>query len=102
MKGFKQYIAEMPYIEWKGTKSGMFDVEEEISSGKREYFIAFIKSIFSGKKHTDKHGNTVHLKNNKDKREFLDALVNHPVVGKLGMYHSGERFDWEKILGVKL
>jgi hypothetical protein len=83
----EQILCEMPYLEIGNT---VFDLEMEKFAKDREGFLAKLKSILRGDKHTDKYGNTIQLTIPEQKQEFLKKIkLNLIIKGFL----SGDSID---------
>jgi len=83
----EQILCEMPYLEIGNV---VFDFEIEKYVKDREKFLAKLKSILQGDKHTDKYGNTIQLTAPEEKQEFLKKIkLNLMIKGFL----SGDSID---------
>ncbi len=67
----EQVLWEMPYIE---TGNTIFDLEIEKFAKDKESFLAKLKSILRGDKHTDKYGNIIQLFTPEQKQIFLKKI----------------------------
>ena len=77
----------MPYLEIGNT---IFDLEMEKFAKDRESFLAKLKSILRGNKHTDKYGNTIQLTTPEQRQEFLKKIkLNLMIKG----FFSGDSID---------
>ncbi len=67
----EQILYEQPYIE---VGEDIFDLEMEKYVKNKSEFVAKIKSIIRGDKHTDKYGNVIHLTTPQQKQEFVKKI----------------------------
>jgi hypothetical protein len=75
MRSFRNFLTEMPYVEYDGGHR-VFDVELERYASSPDKFLKFIDGILSGDKHTDKYDNTIELRDQQDKNDFAHFLRN--------------------------
>lgn len=67
----EQILYEQPYVE---VGEDIFDLEMEKYVKNKSEFVAKIKSIIRGDKHTDKYGNVIHLTTPQQKQEFVKKI----------------------------
>jgi hypothetical protein len=71
---FKQVLLELPYFEINNDK--IFDLEIEKYNKTPDELIKKIINIINGKAYIDKYGNSILLKNSKDKKKFWIDICN--------------------------
>jgi len=80
---FKQFFAEMPYVEVEPhspSDSDIFDLEFELLNGKTvEDLKKLFAKLFSGETFKDKYGNVVHIKTKSQKDALKKSIVKNPI-----------------------
>jgi len=89
---FDSYLSEMPHVEYGNDK--IFDLELEKFSKNPKGLLDYLERILSGKKLTDKYGQTIELKSLSDQSMFMTNLKADPFFSMwMRKYHLSAKLE---------